>query len=318
MIGWNTNTTFLKSAPCALLLVLGCSFFGFTQMLNNKYGEAFTDQPFFNPEIIKRNQIRSIDGKFTAKKVGDIMRNTDLERKYYFDRDGRLIKTHETIQAAKGKDTIVTYWEYDANGNVSVIRKADQYGFYATHFDYDDRNRVIREEYRRNLNQNKNRIGFQLSEEFVVSYETSRYENYPGQEKRVYINSYDYPYREEIAYFDEEGVLTERMDRLKRTSGMKQTLYSYNDKGWLDSLKIISNQTGNSERLFTYEYDDFGNLLGKQYFNNGVHQTEYQIIYHRETALVNYILTREVATNYIMVLHLSNYTFFDKDDKQLD
>lgn len=303
-----------------LLLVSLCllSNSSFTQILNNKTGEAFTDRPFFNAQVIKQNKIKSISGNFTVKKVNDILRNTELERKYFFDREGRIIKTYETIQADKGKDTIVTYWEYDNAGNLAVIRTADQYGFYATHYSYDSLNRVVREEFRRNLNQNKNRIRFELGNEFMVSFETSRYENYPGQEKRIFYNSYDQPYKEEISYFDEDGFIIEKMDRLKRTSGIKQTNYYYNEKGLLDSLQISSNQTGSSLRLFTYEYDEYGNLLSQQYFKNGEHTTEFQVIYHRETTLLNYILTREISTNYITILKLSNYTFYDKEGVKLE
>lgn len=303
-----------------LLLVNLCLFVSgsFAQMLNNKTGEAFTDRPFFNAQVIKQNKIQSISGNFTVKKVNDVLRDTELERKYYFDKEGRIIKTYETIQAVKGKDTIVTYWEYDNSGNVSVIRTADQFGFYATHFTYDSLNRVVREEFRRNLNQNKNRIRFQLGNEFMVSFETSSYENYPGQEKRIFYNSYGQPYKEEISYFDEDGFIIEKMDRLKRTSGIKQTNFYYNEKGLLDSLQISSNQTGNSLRLFTYEYDEFGNLLSQQYYKNGEHTTEFQVIYHRETLLLNYILTREISTNYITILKLSEYTFYDKDEVKLE
>jgi hypothetical protein len=303
-----------------LLLVNLCIFVSgsFAQMLNNKTGEAFTDRPFFNAQVIKQNKIQSISGNFTVKKVNDILRNTELERKYFFDREGRVIKTYETIQADKGKDTIVSYWEYDRAGNVEVIRIADQYGFYATHYTYDSLNRVVREEFRRNLNQNKNRIRFELGTEFMVSFETSRYENYPGQEKRIFYNSYDQPYKEEISYYDEDGFIIEKMDRLKRTSGIKQTNFYYNEKGLLDSLQVSSNQTGSSLRLFTYEYDDFGNLLSQQYFKNGEHTTEFQVIYHRETNLLNYILTREISTNYITILKLSKYTFYDKDGVKLE
>jgi hypothetical protein len=290
----------------------------FAQLLNNKTGEAFTDRPFFNAQVIKQNKIQTISGKFTVKKVNDILRNTELERKYYFDREGRIIKTYETVQATKGKDTIVTYWEYDNVGNVAVIRTADQYGFYATHYSYDSLNRVTREEFRRNLNQNKNRIRFELGDEFMVSYEKSGYENYPGQEKRIFYNSYDQPYKEEISYFDEDGFIVEKMDRLKRTSGIKQTQFYYNEKGLLDSLQVSSNQTGSSVRLYTYEYDSFGNLLSQQYFKNGEHTTDVQVIYHRETALLNYILTREISTNYITILNLSNYTFYDKEEVKLN
>lgn len=285
------------------------------QLLNNKLGEAFTDKPFFKEELIAKNKIKKISGKFTLKKMGDIMRQTELKRAYHFDQEGRLIKSLETMQAKNGFDTLITLFEYDDLGRLSTSRSIDQYGFYAKHYEYDSLDRVIKEEYRRNLNNGASTLDFDLGEEYVVSYETSTYKNYEGQEKRIVHNSYGVPYREEITYTNEDGQITERVDRLKRTSGIKQTLYKYNEKGLLDSLEVSSNQSGKQHRLYTFEYDDYNNLMSKQYFKNGVHQTEYQIIYDGKTMLINYILTREVATNYITILKLDEYIFYGEERK---
>ena len=298
-----------------IFLLISSTFCSQAQLLNNKLGEAFTDKPFFSSELVAQNNIQKISGKFTMKKLGDILRKTELKREYYFDEKGRLIKSFETIHAKNGFDTLIAIFEYDDLDRLIATRSKDQYGFYAKHYEYDSLNRPIREEYRRNLNAGANSLDFVLGEEFIVSYETASYESYEGQEKKIVYNSYGVPYREEITYSNEEGQITERIDRLKRTSGIKQTVYKYNEKGLLDSLEISSNQSGKSHRLYTFEYDDFNNLMAKQYFKNGEHQTEYQIIYDGKTMLINYILTREVATNYITILKLDEYSFYGENKK---
>ena len=281
------------------------------QLLNNKFGNAFTDKPYFNEEIVKRNKIKQISGKFTMKKVGDIMRESELQRTYEFDQDGRLILSHETVPSNKGYDTLITYFEYDDRGNLNIIRRKDQYGFHVEYVEYDSLNRIVREEKRRNINKNANNLKFELGEEFVVSYETSKYSDYGDQVKRTIYNSYGIPYRDEINYYNEDSVLIEKVDKLRRTSGRKQTFYKYNEFGLLDSLQTISNQSGrNEEKLYTFEYDAQHNLVAKKYYRNGVYQTEFQILYDEATYLINYILTREVKTDYITVLKLDNYTFY--------
>lgn len=292
-----------------LILVALLSLPSFGQLLNNKLGEAFTDKPFFNERIVAQNQIASITGKFILKKMGDVMRETKLKRAYYFDEKGRLTKRIETTQAKDGQDTLITLFEYDSQGNLTIMRRKDQYGYYATYYEYDSLNRVIKEEHKRNLNAAKDPFDFELGDEFLVSYETSTYENYEGQEKRTVYNSYGVPYRDEITYTNEYGQITEVVDRLRRTSGINQKRYIYNEKGLLDTLLISSNQSGRQERMYTFNYDEFNNLIAKQYFKNGVHQTEYQLLYDNKTGLMNYILTREVATNYITILKLDQYDF---------
>lgn len=287
------------------------------QMLDNSTGEAFTDAPFFNADFIQKNKISRISGSYTHKKVGDIIRESELIHVYEFDKQGRLAMTFETVEAKTGFDTLVTIYEYNTQGLLAALRKSDQYGFYAYHYAYDSIGRITREEFRRNLNKNESRIDFELGKEFTVYYETSSYQNYDGQEKRTFYNSYDQPYRDEITYTDQDGFINEKVDRLQRTSGIKKTTYKYNGNGWLDTLRIESNQAGKISRTYAYEYDDYANLSSKQVFKNGVHQTEFQVIYDRETMLLNYILTREISTNYITILKLDTYEFFDMNKLKL-
>ena len=59
-------------------------------MINNITGTAFTDAPYFDQKIIYANRIKSIEGTFSLKKDGDIIRATNDVFNYKFDSLGRL------------------------------------------------------------------------------------------------------------------------------------------------------------------------------------------------------------------------------------
>lgn len=296
-----------------IILFLGTmiSFQIGAQLLDNSDGNAFTDRPFFNERLIRENNIKSISGDFTVKKVGDILRDTELGRTYVFNKKGQLVKSFETTQASIGFDTLVSYYEYNDRGDITAIRTKDHYGFYATIYEYDSLGRVVREEFRRNLNKNKSSLNLNIGKEYVVTYETSDYKEYDGQQKRTVYNSYGTPFKDVFTYYDESGLIKEKVERLQRTSGSKKTLYSYNEKGLIDTLEIISNQSGKQNRLYVFKYDEWNNLVKKEYYKNGEYTTEVRVLYDEETMLINYIMTQEVSTGYITVLELKEYAFFE-------
>jgi hypothetical protein len=280
------------------------------QMLDNRTGQAFTDRPYFNEDFIKSNKIKSISGRFTVKKVGDILRDTDLIKNFEFDDQGRLIKIFETTQAAFGIDTVVQLFEYDEKSRLKVIRMTDQHGFYATHYEYDDQDRVIRKELRRNLNANKDLSNFELGKEFIVTFELSSYLKFDNQVKRTIRNSFDIPFKESISYYDEHGVLVKEKDRIIRTSATTTKEYFYNSQGFMDSIAVSSPQSQVKSKNYSFRYDDFNNLEEMQYYKNGVHTTEHQIIYDFKTTLLKYILVKEVSTAYITILTIDEVDFF--------
>lgn len=296
------------------LLFFALSIFhnmAFSQLLDNSEGKALSDRPFFNEDLIRENKIKSISGDFTVKKVGDILRDTELGRTYFFNKKGQLVKSLETTQASIGLDTLVSYFEYNAAGKITAIRTKDHYGFYATIYKYDSLGRVVREEFRRNLNKNSSSLNLEIGKEFVVTYETSSYQEFDGQQKRTIYNSYGTPYKDIFTYYDEDGLITQKVERLQRTSGTKTTNYSYNEKGLLDTLKINSNQSGIKKREYIFSYDEWNNLIKKEYYKNDEYITEERVLYDEETMMINYIMTQEVSTGYIMVLELSEYNFYE-------
>ncbi|HLV43045.1 MAG TPA: hypothetical protein VKY37_12250 [Brumimicrobium sp.] len=306
-----------KQFPSKAFIVMTIIMVAFVQMakaqlLDNSTGNAFTDRPYFNEKIIKKNKIKTISGGFIHYKLGDILRETDYFRQYTFNEEGQLVRQLESRQVANGQDTLVSIYEYDASGNMTALRQRDQYGFYAYTYEYDDQGRVINEDYRRNLNKNNtSATNFELGREFTVSSERSSYDNYEGQQKRTIYNSYDIPYKDIFTYYDDIGLITQRVERLHRTSGTKTTTYSYNEKNLIDTVKVRSNTAGVQNRTSVFAYDKFDNLVKKEEYKNDEYITQYQVIYHDETMLINDVLIQNIATNFIMVLELRHYTYFD-------
>lgn len=281
------------------------------QLLNNSSGEVFSDQPFFNIENVRENKIKRITGHYSTKKINDQIRPSKLIYVYEFDTLGRLIQQYETIQINNAIDTIVTHYEYDPSGNIYTKRRADNNGFYAYVYSYDSVGRIIREEYRRALNKNGSRLNFLQDKSFLITYETSSYQNFPKQEKRTFYNSYGNPFQEKITYFDDEGLLKEEVEKLKVTSGQKKTTYTYNHQGLLGAVETTSTIMGNSSIKNEFTYDQHTNLISKNIYRNGEHTTEIQVIYNEKTGLISAILTKQVSTNFITILRWDSYEFYE-------
>jgi hypothetical protein len=285
------------------LLVISTSVFG--QMLDNRNGLAFTDKPFFDSEFIRINKVESLNGRFTYKKPGDIMRNTEYAYVYSFDSLGRLISTFET---RKDDGTVDTTWNKYIYNNQNLVvehKRGDGKGFTSTLYAYDEKYRVISESFVREY---VDSLG--VLQRTILNAENMKYEEYDGQVKKTVYNSYGLPYLQEFSFYNELGYLVERTERLMMTSRTSKITYEYNEKGLMSSIKtIIGSQEVPSEET-KFLYDEHGNLQDKHYYRDGVFTTEIEMLYNDRSMLLTYVLTRDVATNFIMILNFKEYDFF--------
>ena len=108
-----------KILICTFAVLLLIPFHSFSQMLDNREGNAFTDKPFFNSEFVRINKVKELKGEFTYKKPGDIMRVTEYNYVYSFDDVGRLVASYETRKDDGTKDT--TWNKYNYKDRKSVV-----------------------------------------------------------------------------------------------------------------------------------------------------------------------------------------------------
>ena len=274
-------------------------------MLDNRKGNAFTDKPFFNQEFIRENKIHFLNGQFTYKKPGDVMRVTEYRYVYEFDTVGRLIGSFET---RKDDGTLDTTWNKYSYSDLNLIlehKKGDGKGFTATIYEYDSLNNCTKESY---IREYIDSIG--VSQRTILNSESMFYTQFDLQTKKTVYNSYNLPYIDEFYYYNEMGYLIEHVQRLKMTSAVLTEKYEYNEKGFISAIKTY--ELGNDLPIeeLRYFYDENSNLLEKHFYRNGVFITEIEMIYNEKSKLLSYVLTRDVATQFIMILGFKDYIFF--------
>ena len=274
-------------------------------MLDNRDGFAFTDKPFFNTEFIRINKVHQLNGEFTYKKPGDVMRVTEYKYVYEFDDLGRLIASFETRKDDGTADTTWNKYQYNEQHLIIEHKKGDGKGFTSTLYEYDDQNRVTRESYVREYIDTNG-----IAQKTILNTETMQYAVFDKQVKKTVFNSYGLPYLQEFSYYNDLGYLTEKVEQLMMTSSNSSLRYEYNEKGMISAIRTFHDleQTPAEETLFIY--DEHGNLQDKHYYRAGVFITEVEMLYNERSKLLTYVLTRDVATNFIMILGFKNYHFF--------
>jgi YD repeat-containing protein len=274
-------------------------------MLDNREGLAFTDKPFFNTEFIRINKLKEFKGRFTYKKPGEVMRNTEYTYVYRFDDLGRLVESFETRRDDGTKDTTRNTYQYNTQHQLLEHRKGDGKGYTATSYAYDEKGRVIEESYVREF---VDTLG--KPQRTVLNTETMTYEEFAGQLKKTVYNSFGLPYLRETTFFNELGYVTSKEEFYIMTSTLKSHRHEYNEKGYLSAIRTFTDQEETPREELVFLYDTFGNLTEKQLYRNGQYITEIEMLYNERSMLLTYVLTRDVATNFIMILGFKNPAYF--------
>ena len=287
-------------------------FFFFTcasdaQVLDNRMGEAFTDKPFFNVDFIKDNNLKALKGTFVYKKQGEVMRTTEYSYVYNFNRNGHLSSTYETRKDDGTVDTTWNKYEYDGQGRLSVHRRSEKDGYLSTHYTYDSLDRAVKEEYFSDIIDSSGQIVRSLS----FNTESFIYADYGDQKKRTRFNNYNLPYLDEFYNYNEDGYLIERIEKFRMTSKVYTYHYAYNDNGKVAAIRKTSNKEEGVLEEFKFKYDDLGNLIEKHLYRKGVFTTDIQIIYNSKSKLLSSVITRQVSTNFMMILRFLDYEFWD-------
>jgi len=278
----------------------------FSQVLDNRNGEAFTDRPFFNEKFVKENKLKKLEGSYVYKKTGEVMKTTSYKYVYNFDQEGHLASSYETNLDDGTKDTVWNIYEYDAKNHLIIHRKTDLDGFLTVHYTYDEKGRVIKEEYKRDIDS----LG-KIVRSLSFNEEKTTYSDYGDQTKKTKYNNYNLPYLDEFVRYDSIGYLIERVERIRMTSTTFTNTYSYDERGKLAAIQKTSNRKEGIIEESRFRYDELGNLIEKHIYKDGVFTTDIQIIYNSKSKLLATVITKQVSTGFLMILRFQNYEFYD-------
>lgn len=284
--------------------LISVSLFG--QMLDNREGFAFTDQPFFNASFIRSNKIDTVRGKYIIRKPGKSFNRTEYFQEFTFDNSGRLISQTETFPEDGTVDSTATHYGYDELGQLTSIKRKTKEGFILTEYKRDSIGRVIAE-----VKSKMYSDASGSSRSTQLNSESYSYIDLESQWRRISYNSYGKPFLEEIFYEDQDGYLTRKKDIIKMTSKKFIHEYEYDDNGYLSAIRKKEDKSENYMEEVTFTYDEFGNLTEKQIYSNGEHITDIQIIYNNKTGLLSSIITRSITTGILAILQFKEYSYFE-------
>ena len=270
----------------------------------------FSDLPFFNIDFIKSNNIKSITGSISSKKVRDIIRASGLDYFYVFNEDGTL-KSQLSSHFTNGiKDSSVVSYQYK-NNNITVKRKSDSYGYFSYHYKYDELNNIITQTYCRDENKFESKSKFELKKEYVIVKDSFSYQKFDAkQTKKTFYNAYGKKFKEQTNYYNEHGYLIEEYTKFIIGSNKKKLTYEYDKNGRLFKKHIYTNIAQEKKTTEVYSYDEIGNVLDIKYFLNETHSSTKQFLYNPKTMLLTAMIIQDIETEFVRIIKYS-YTFFD-------
>ncbi len=270
----------------------------------------FSDIPFFNSEFIKANNIKSISGSISSKKVRDIIRSTGLDYYYEFNETGQLKKQLSSHFSSGLKDSSIISYEYE-NHNISVKRKSDSYGYFSYHYKYDNLNNMITQTYYRDENKFDCKNQFELKKEFVIVKDSFSYEKInEEQTKKIFYNSYGKKFKQQINYYDENDYLIEEYTKFIIGNNKKKLTYEYDENGRLFIKNTFANIAEDKKTTEVYSYDELGNVVEIKYYDNELHKSTKQFLYDNKTFFLTAMIVQDIATEFLRIVKY-RYTFFD-------
>ncbi len=254
-----------------LLLLLGASLSGFSQLVEPPVGMEFGLHTRFNPTFIKNNKISEIRCDVEIKKDGDRIRDAFRVDIYHFYENGDLKMIAHINQ--KLRDTSITFFEY-TNGRLECEVRNDAAGMYSYCYEYDKNGRPSSLKYGRAERYSSLTASLDRAASTEITTENYTYNSYENQLHSTLHNSAGRPYLKEIRYFDENEYLTKYLKTYIMSSGRLEEKYTYNERGWLSEKTI---DDGSSPFTLQYAYDDVGNLTDERKLvdNELIYRTEY-------------------------------------------
>jgi len=301
------NNLLLNTRFClTFFLVLFFNAFYFSQMLNNKNGNAFTNTPFFNKSFIKNNKIKKLSATISFKKKGSVIKQTNLSYSFSFDKNGRLIHFLESNFRGKKIDSVEYFYTYNSANQLEVERKKEMNGYTSIHYKYNTNGELVLKEFHRDILNDLDSL-IHSTVLYVKKIENSIAKN---SKKQIVFNNYNLPYKEITSLFSEDGYLLEQKEKMKMSSAFFKKTFSYNDQGWVSSKKNFRSTDSIPSERWEYKYDSWGNLIKLDYYRGKNLLEEKEIYYSEKTNLIANMLIINNITQSLKIIRFKGIDFY--------
>jgi hypothetical protein len=289
------------------LIILFSSFLNYNaQIIDNSEGQVFSQTPFFNSAFVAKNKLKKLKGYYSVTSPTTSVIQTGLYSVYEFDEQGRLSHTIETYQGMDRTDSLENFYFYNEKNQLIEHRKKEFNGFTAIVNELDEKGRIIKQIYKRDILNSKN----ELVESFIINEELMKYQTTDSIETCIVYNNYNLPYLEKTKKYNSNGYLIETTERSITTTNFYHINYFYNEKGWLSAKKKFANSTSEPVEEWQYQYDSFGNVKNIFSYSFGQLVEEKEIYYNDKSLILSNILFIDSKSKRVRILQLKEKQFY--------
>jgi hypothetical protein len=284
-----------------LALFFFCSiFFSDAQIIDNRLGNAFKQEMFFNQEFLWQNKIKTITGLYSVKRTGrPIEQKRDIVV-YRFNSVGLLDQIDKVETILHFVDSSSILFKRNDLGEVELRSENGTKGYSTTHFNYDGEGRLIRTDFGKAENVSEQRGKLEPGQTFIVNSES--YEWQPkadGILRKSNFNNYGLHYSNTTVTKNELGYVLSEIEELIMSGRTTTRNYTYNEKGWISKIETTDN-LNSTKRSEAYSYDELGNLIKVEYIEGDTVLREVEVLY-TETMLIEAFLDHDIKSHDIII-----------------
>jgi hypothetical protein len=295
---------FLKKNCTSFIVLMLFSVTMSSQLIDNRLGNAFKEEMYFNQEFLWQNKIKSITGSVSVKRP-----NRPIESKpdmfvYRFNTVGLLQEIDKVTSLMNSVDSLRVEYKRNSNGELAERSESGKKGYYSTRFVYDNEGRVIRLDYGKNENISTDARILQPGQRITINSESFTYaQSTPTVLRKNKMNNYGLHYASSVIVKNELGYVLSEVEELVMSAKTTTRNYTYDLKGWVTKIETIDN-SGREVRSEEFKYDSLGNLLSVTYSKGNEVIEEIEVLY-TETMLIEALLRENMQSKEIEITKFS-------------
>ena len=277
-------------------------------MIDNRQGNAFKEEMFFNQQFLWLNKIKSITGVASIKRP-----NRPIEQRpdilvYRFNEVGLLSKIDKVTSVMNLVDSLTIEYKRNDLGEIELKKENGTKGFFTTQFNYDEHGHLIRLDYSKAENISTEKGHLEPGQVVTINSESFTWnDTQTGVVRKSNYNNYGLLYSNWTITRNALGYVESEAEELIVSGRTTNRIYSYNEHGWIQKIETSDNQSSNKKSQ-TFIYDALGNLLKVEYRDGTALYREVEVLY-TPTMLIEAFLDHDLRSHDIVITKFA-YEFY--------
>lgn len=276
-----------------------------SQIIDNRRGNAFEEEMFFNQEFLWQNKIKSITGVTSIKRPQRPIEQRPDVSVYRFNSVGLLEELDKVTSVLHLVDSMTIKFKRNDLGEVEIRTENGSRGFYTKKFIYNKEGLLERTDFGKSENTSSTKGVLTAGQSVIINSETFEYNKIDALTlRKSCYNNYGLLYSHVTYKKNELGYMVSETEETVMSGRVSTKVYSYNEKGWISSIAWETMDASDQvKHLFTY--DAIGNLLKLEKFKGTQLVQEIEVLYG-STMLIEAILDHDLQSRDILI---TKYTY---------